>query len=234
MLEVRTLTAGYGLAEVLGDVSLSVRAGEVVALLGANNAGKTTFINSLSRLVSIFSGPVVFDGQDITAAKPDDVVGLGIVQVPEGRLVFPKMSVRENLLLGGSHPRVRRDRLAQMENAFGLFPILKERAQQLAGTLSGGEQQMLAIARGLMAKPRLLMLDEPSLGLSPRFVQYVFDAIDRLRSMGLTILLVEQNLTMALRYADRCYVMERGRVVVEGDPNAVRDDPRTRTAYLGL
>ncbi|HVV41944.1 MAG TPA: ABC transporter ATP-binding protein [Nitrobacter sp.] len=234
MLEVRTLTAGYGLAEVLGDVSLSVRAGEVVALLGANNAGKTTFINSLSRLVSIFSGSVVFDGQDITAAKPDDVVGLGIVQVPEGRLVFPKMSVRENLLLGGSHPRVRRDRLAQMENAFGLFPILKERAQQLAGTLSGGEQQMLAIARGLMAKPRLLMLDEPSLGLSPRFVQYVFDAIDRLRSMGLTILLVEQNLTMALRYADRCYVMERGRVVVEGDPNAVRDDPRTRTAYLGL
>jgi branched-chain amino acid transport system ATP-binding protein len=162
------------------------------------------------------------------------VVGLGIVQVPEGRLVFPKMSVRENLLLGGSHPRVRRDRLAQMENAFGLFPILKGRAQQLAGTLSGGEQQMLAIARGLMAKPRLLMLDEPSLGLSPRFVQYVFDAIDRLRNAGLTILLVEQNLTMALRHADRCYVMERGRVVVEGDPEAVRDDPRTRTAYLGL
>jgi branched-chain amino acid transport system ATP-binding protein len=234
MLEVRTLTAGYGLSEVLGDISLSVRAGEVVALLGANNAGKTTFINSLSRLVSIFSGSIVFDGQDITAAKPDDVVGLGIVQVPEGRLVFPKMSVRENLLLGGSHPRVRRDRLAQMENAFGLFPILKERAQQLAGTLSGGEQQMLAIARGLMAKPRLLMLDEPSLGLSPRFVHYVFDAIDRLRSAGLTILLVEQNLTMALRHADRCYVMERGRVVVEGDPDAVRDDPRTRTAYLGL
>jgi len=180
------------------------------------------------------SGRILFDGQDVSRATARQRVELGIIQVPEGRLVFPEMSVRENLLLGGFCDRARPHRPRQMEKVLELFPRLKERLQQPAGTLSGGEQQMLAIGRGLMAEARVLMLDEPSLGLSPLFVQYIFGIVDQLHKDGLTMLLVEQNLNLTLRYAQRCYVLERGHVAVEGTAEVVRDDPRTRQAYLGL
>jgi branched-chain amino acid transport system ATP-binding protein len=234
MLKIENLVAGYGGVPVLNEVSVNLTAGEFVGLLGANNAGKTTLINSLSGLVRPMSGRIQFEGQDITQLSPRQRVELGIVQVPEGRLVFPEMSVRENLLLGGINARARTHRPRQIERVLELFPRLQERLSQNAGTLSGGEQQMLAIGRGLMAEAKLLMLDEPSLGLSPLFVQYIFEIIDRLHANGLTILLVEQNLMLTLRHAQRCYVLERGHVAVEGASDVIRDDPRTRSAYLGL
>ncbi|UYO50369.1 ABC transporter ATP-binding protein [Rhodopseudomonas palustris] len=234
MLEVEGLVAGYGGSPILRDVSLRLVSGEIVGLLGANNAGKTTLINCLSGIVTPMSGRILFEGQDVTRTTARERVELGIIQVPEGRLVFPEMSVRENLLLGGFCDRARPHRPAQMEKVLDLFPRLKERLTQAAGTLSGGEQQMLAIGRGLMAEARILMLDEPSLGLSPLFVQYIFEIIDQLHQSGLTMLLVEQNLNLTLRHAQRCYVLERGQVAVEGAADLVRDDPRTRQAYLGL
>jgi branched-chain amino acid transport system ATP-binding protein len=234
MLEIEHLVTGYGGVPVLQDVSLTLAAGEIVGLLGANNAGKTTLINSLSGVYAPMSGRILFEGDDVTALTPRQRVELGIVQVPEGRLVFPEMSVRENLLLGGINRRARPNRARQMEHVLELFPRMKERLSQNAGTLSGGEQQMLAIGRALMAEARILMLDEPSLGLSPLFVQYIFGIIDRLNAEGLTILLVEQNLNLTLRHAKRCYVLERGRVAIEGPADAIKDDPRTRSAYLGL
>jgi branched-chain amino acid transport system ATP-binding protein len=234
MLEVDNLVTGYGGVPVLNEVSVKLTAGEFVGLLGANNAGKTTLINSLSGMVQPMSGRILFEGQDVTQLSPRQRVELGIVQVPEGRLVFPEMSVRENLQLGGINARARIHRPRQMEHVLELFPRLKERLSQNAGTLSGGEQQMLAIGRGLMAEAKLLMLDEPSLGLSPLFVQHIFEIIDRLHADGLTILLVEQNLMLTLRHAQRCYVLERGQIAVEGAADVIRDDPRTRSAYLGL
>jgi branched-chain amino acid transport system ATP-binding protein len=234
MLEIENLTAGYGGVPVLRDINVKLGAGEIVGLLGANNAGKTTLINSLSGTVRPISGRILFQGEDITAMPPRRRVERGIVQVPEGRLVFPDMSIRENLLLGGVNSRARPHRRRQMDKVLELFPRLGERLSQNAGSLSGGEQQMLAIGRGLMAEARVLMLDEPSLGLSPLFVQYIFEIIDRLHAEGLTILLVEQNLNLTLRHAQRCYVLERGQVAVEGVADAVRDDPRTKSAYLGL
>lgn len=234
MLEIEGLTAGYGGVPVLRDINIKLGAGEIVGLLGANNAGKTTLINSLSGTVKPMSGRILFQGEDITRMSPRLRVERGIVQVPEGRLVFPEMTIRENLLLGGINSRARPDRRRRMEKVLELFPRLRERLAQSAGSLSGGEQQMLAIGRGLMGEARVLMLDEPSLGLSPLFVQYIFEIIDRLHAEGLTILLVEQNLNLTLRHAQRCYVLERGQVAVEGGADAVRDDPRTRSAYLGL
>jgi len=234
MLEIENLVAGYGGVAVLRQVSIRLRAGEIVGLLGANNAGKTTLINALSGMVESMSGRILFEGQDITRLTPRQRVELGIVQVPEGRLVFPEMSVRENLQLGGINARAKPHRPRQMEEVLDLFPRLKERLSQDAGTLSGGEQQMLAIGRGLMAEAKLLMLDEPSLGLSPLFVKFIFDILDRLHANGLTILLVEQNLTLTLRHAQRCYVLERGQVAIEGSSDIIKDDPRTRSAYLGL
>jgi branched-chain amino acid transport system ATP-binding protein len=234
MLEIESLTAGYGGVPVLRDINVKLAAGEIVGLLGANNAGKTTLINSLSGTVRPMSGRVLFQGEDITRLTPRQRVERGIVQVPEGRLVFPDMSIRENLLLGGINSRARPNRRQQMDKVLELFPRLRERLSQSAGSLSGGEQQMLAIGRGLMGEARVLMLDEPSLGLSPLFVQYIFEIIDRLHSEGLTILLVEQNLNLTLRHAQRCYVLERGQVAVEGVADAVRNDPRTKSAYLGL
>ncbi len=234
MLEVDHLVTGYGGVPVLHEVSLRLSAGEIVGLLGANNAGKTTLINSLSGVVPPMSGRIRFEGQDVTAMTPKQRVEIGIIQVPEGRLVFPEMSVRENLLLGGINARARHHRPRQMEHVLELFPRLRERLGQKAGTLSGGEQQMLAIGRGLMAEAKLLMLDEPSLGLSPLFVQYIFGIIDRLHAEGLSILLIEQNLNLTLRHAQRCYVLERGKVAIEGASDVVKDDPRTRSAYLGL
>ena len=234
MLEMQGVTAGYDGVPVLRDVSIKVGKGELVGLLGANNAGKSTLINVISGTVPIMSGRLIFDGEDITNVAAQRRVELGLVQVPEGRLVFPQMSVRENLLLGGYSRKARPERASNMDHVVSLFPRLGERLGQLAGTLSGGEQQMLAIGRGLMAGARVLMLDEPSLGLSPLFVQFIFEIIDKLHAEGMTILLVEQNLSLTVRHADRCYVLERGVVAVEGASAAVAEDPRTRAAYLGM
>ncbi len=234
MLEIRDLTAGYDGVPVLRDVSVTVGKGELVGLLGANNAGKSSLINVISGVVPAMSGRILFEGEDITAMPAPRRVERGLVQVPEGRLVFPQMSVRENLLLGGFNATARPKRAQEMDVVLALFPRLSERMEQKAGTLSGGEQQMLAIGRGLMAGARVLMLDEPSLGLSPLFVQFIFEIIDRLHREGLTILLVEQNLSLTLKHADRCYVLERGQVAVEGDAATVQADPRTRAAYLGM
>jgi len=234
MLEMQGVTAGYDGVPVLRDVSINVGKGELVGLLGANNAGKSTLINVVSGTVPIMSGRLIFDGEDITNVAAQRRVELGLVQVPEGRLVFPQMSVRENLLLGGYNRKARPDRAGNMDHVVSLFPRLGERLGQLAGTLSGGEQQMVAIGRGLMAGARVLMLDEPSLGLSPLFVQFIFEIIDKLHAEGMTILLVEQNLSLTVRHADRCYVLERGVVAVEGASAAVAEDPRTRAAYLGM
>ena len=234
MLEIAGLTAGYDGVPVLRDVSVTVGAGETVGLLGANNAGKSSLINVISGIVPAMSGRILFEGQDITRMPAPKRVELGLVQVPEGRLVFPQMTVRENLQLGGFNAKARPRRPANFDHVLSLFPRLGERLGQMAGTLSGGEQQMVAIGRGLMAGARLLMLDEPSLGLSPLFVQFIFGIIDRLHAEGMTILLVEQNLSLTLRHANRCYVLERGVVAVEGDADTVRNDPRTRAAYLGM
>jgi branched-chain amino acid transport system ATP-binding protein len=234
MLEVRNLTAGYDGVAILRDLSIDVASGELVGLLGANNAGKSTLINVISGIVPVMSGRILFDGVDITSMSAPRRVEAGIVQVPEGRLVFPQMTVRENLQLGGFNPKARPLRAKNLDHVMSLFPRLGERLDQKAGTLSGGEQQMVALGRGLMAGAKLLMLDEPSLGLSPLFVQFIFGIIDRLNDEGLTMLLVEQNLSLTLKHADRCYVLERGVIAVQGDAETVQNDPRTRAAYLGM
>ncbi len=234
MLEVRGLHAGYGKTAVLHDVSLAVAKGELVGLLGANNAGKSTLIQCLSGIVTPTSGTIRLNGEDVTRLPPDAMVERGIIQVPEGRLVFPQMSVRDNLFMGAASARARPQRATRMEYVLDTFPRLRERLKQDAGTLSGGEQQMLAIGRGLMADAKLLLLDEPSLGLSPLFVQFIFGIMRKLHEDGLTILLVEQNSTLTFRHASRCYVLERGVVAVEGPSDVVAADPATRKAYLGL
>ena len=234
MLRIEGVDAVYGPVKALSDANLQIGKGELVGLLGANNAGKSTLMNVLSGIVPAAAGRVFFEDEDITKASARRRVEMGIVQVPEGRLVFPQMSVRENLLMGGMNASARPKRAEGIARVCELFPRLAERIDQHAGTLSGGEQQMLAIGRGLVAGARLLMLVEPSLGLSPLFVKYIFEIIDKLHKDGLTILLVEQNLNLTLRFANRCYVLERGRIVVEGTADQVRDDPRTRSAYLGL
>lgn len=220
---------------MLHGVSLSIEEGEFVALLGANNAGKSTFINCVSGLVPVTAGRLLTsDGIDFTNWPPHKIVDLGIIQVPEGRQLFPNMSVRDNLLMGGIHPRVRQQRADRLAYVFDLFPRLKERDRQLAGTLSGGEQQMLAIGRALMADPRLLMLDEPSLGLAPMIVENIFSVLRDLNEKGLTILLVEQNLNLSLQYASRGLVLERGVVTIAGTTQELSLNPETRRAYLGL
>ncbi|MEA2760417.1 MAG: branched-chain amino acid transport system ATP-binding protein [Methylobacteriaceae bacterium] len=234
MLRIEGLTAAYDGPPALSDVSLHVDKGEILGLLGANNSGKSTLINCISGLVRPLAGCISFEGADITRLKPHERVANGIVQVPEGRQVFPQMSVLENLLLGGTSRGARSHRSTRLDQAFALFPRLAERRPQLAGTLSGGEQQMLAIGRALMSGPRLLMLDEPSLGLSPLFVQIIFKALGELNKEGLTLLLIEQNLTLTLAYASRGVVLERGQIAIEGTREMLKGDPRTRAAYLGL
>ncbi|WP_137180833.1 ABC transporter ATP-binding protein [Roseomonas sp. AR75] len=233
MLEVKDLVAGYGLTRVLEGVSLEVRAGEIVAVLGSNGAGKTTLNMAISGLVKPRGGTVAFQGDDITARSPAEIMARGLIQVPEGRKIFPNLSVRENLELG-SYRRAKANRTANLDRVFTTFPRLKERVGQAAGTLSGGEQQMLAIGRGMMAEPKLLILDEPSLGLSPLLVEEMFALIRRLNADGLAIMLVEQNVAQSLDIADRAYVLEHGRFALSGPAAQVREDPELKRAYLGL
>ncbi|MDP3082685.1 MAG: ABC transporter ATP-binding protein [Rubrivivax sp.] len=233
LLDIRGLHAGYGNTEVLRGVDLRVGAGEIVALLGSNGAGKSTLNNAVCGLLPARAGQVFFDGHDLTNAHYRRIVMAGLIQVPEGRRVFPNLSVRENLALG-SFTRARAHRAANLERVFGIFPRLRERQAQLAGTMSGGEQQMLAIGRGLMAEPRLLILDEPSLGLSPLLVEELFALIGRLHGEGLSVLLVEQNVAQSLEIADRAYVMENGSLRFSGLPAELLASDQLRQAYLGL
>jgi branched-chain amino acid transport system ATP-binding protein len=233
LLKVQGLKSGYGVVEVLRGVDLQVMPGELVAILGSNGAGKTTLNLTLSGLVAARAGQVGFDGQDITGLHSRQVVKHGLIQVPEGRKVFPNLSVHENLELG-AFTRGRERKLQNLDKVYETFPRLKERVAQLAGTLSGGEQQMLAIGRGLMAEPRLLILDEPSLGLSPLLVEELFGLISQLRSSGLAILLVEQNVGQSLDIADRAYVMENGQIRFTGTPAELLASDALRQAYLGM
>jgi len=233
MLEIRGLVAGYGLTTVLRGVDLSVPAGRIVAVLGANGAGKTTLNMAISGLVKPRAGTITFEGRRIDRLSPPQIAAAGIVHVPEGRRIFPNLSVRENLELG-AYRRGGANRTRNMERVFSIFPRLRERMRQLAGTLSGGEQQMLAIGRGLMAEPRLLILDEPSLGLSPLLVEEMFALIRRLHAEGLAIMLVEQNVAQSLEIAEEAHVLENGVFVLGGPAAAVRADPHLSRAYLGL
>ncbi|NDJ34568.1 MAG: ABC transporter ATP-binding protein [Chloroflexi bacterium] len=236
MLSIDDLSSYYGQIQALKGISLAVEQGEIVALVGANGAGKTTLLNSISGLMQPREGCITFDGHDITHKSPVDVVKLGISHVPEHRQLFGTMTVQDNLLLGAYHRRRQASR-KQLEDDIAaicaIFPILAERKNQLAGTLSGGEQQMLAIGRGMMAKPRLMLLDEPSLGLAPLIVKSLFEVIATLREDGTTIVLVEQNARAALRLADRAYVLETGKVVLEGAADDLLQDERVQATYLG-
>ncbi len=233
MLTLKSVQAGYGRVPVLKGISFHVRAGEVVTLIGGNGAGKTTTLSTISGLLPPRQGVIEFGGQDLTHMSPERIVTLGLALVPEGRRVFRSLSVTANLELGAYHRRdkgaVRRD----LEDIRERFPILKERAHQAAGTLSGGEQQILAIGRALMARPKLLMLDEPSMGLAPRMVTQVYEILAELKAAGTTLLLVEQNARAALKVADRGYVLETGRIILDGTAGDLREDPEVQRAYLG-
>jgi branched-chain amino acid transport system ATP-binding protein len=233
LLEVEALVSGYGPFQVLHGIDMAVAPGEIVAVLGANGVGKTTLNRTLSGLVRARAGRIAFAGHDITRAGHDGIVRAGLIHVPEGRKVFPDLTVRDNLLLG-AYARGRPERARTLEHVLQVFPRLAERMKQNAGSMSGGEQQMLAIGRGMMAQPRLLILDEPSLGLSPLLTEELFALIARLNGEGLSILLVEQNVVQSLAIAGRAYVIEHGRVTLSGPAADLADDPRLRAAYLGL
>lgn len=234
LLEVNDLHVFYGRIEAIKGISFTVGEGEIVTLIGANGAGKTTTMRTISGVRSVAQGSIKFEGQDITKMAPHDRVKLGICQAPEGRGIFPGMTVRENLDMGtyvrGGNAA---EKAADLEHVFNLFPRLQERITQLGGTLSGGEQQMLAIGRALMSRPRLLLLDEPSMGLAPMLIAQIFEIIKQINSEGISVLLVEQNATQALRTARRGYVLETGHVVKEGSGQLLLDDPAVRAAYLG-
>jgi branched-chain amino acid transport system ATP-binding protein len=233
LLEVQNLSIRYGRVQALERVSLEVRAGEVVTLIGANGAGKSTTLRSISRIIPIHDGRITFEARDISGARPSDVVRLGIAQVPEGRRMLARQTVLDNLLLGAYTRSDTAGIQTDLERQFERFPRLAERRRQMAGTLSGGEQQMLAIARALMSRPRLLLLDEPSLGLAPLIVRNIFEIIRDLHAAGVTILLVEQNASLALQIADRAYVLEAGRLTIAGPAGELLTDDRVRRAYLG-
>ncbi len=233
MLEVEQIRAAHGAIEVLHGISLKVQVGEIVTLIGANGAGKTTTLTCISGLHKPKAGKITFEGKDLLPLPAHQIVTCGIAHCPEGRRVFPRLSVAENLALG-AYIRDDKDGIRQdLEKIFGLFPVLLERRAQLAGTLSGGEQQMLAVGRAMMIRPRLLLLDEPSLGLAPLIVQRIFDVILELNRQGTTILLVEQNARMALKIASRAYVLETGSVIAEGTGAELLADPKVQAAYLG-
>lgn len=234
MLTVQNLTVFYGDVQALWGISFEVRAGEIVTLVGSNGAGKTTTLRTISGVLSPAGGRIFFDGHEITRLLPHAIVALGTGHIPEGRRLWPGMTVRENLELGAYPAAVRPRMKESLEWVFGLFPQLAERTGQLAGTLSGGEQQMLAIGRGLMGRPKLLMLDEPSLGLAPLLVAELFQVIREINAQGVTLLLVEQNVHQALEIAHRAYVLETGRIVKEGPARDLLTDPVIKEAYLGL
>ena len=233
MLLVRGLTAGYGPVDVLHGVGLEVRRGEIVSLIGANGAGKSSTLRCISRIHRARAGELRFEGRDLASLPAHEVVACGLAHVPEGRRIFPRLTVRENLEMG-AYRRSDADGIAKdLEHVHALFPILRDRARQQGGTLSGGEQQMLAIGRALMSRPRMLMMDEPSMGIAPILVARIFEAVRQLRAEGMTILLVEQNARAALRLSDRGYVMETGRITLQGTGAELAADRRVQEAYLG-
>jgi branched-chain amino acid transport system ATP-binding protein len=234
LLDVKGLRAGYGDVPVLRGIDLSIPPGSITALIGANGAGKTTLLRTISAIIRAEAGSIHYDGQDIVGTPPQDIVRAGLVQVPEGRRLFPDMTVFENLLVGSSSSMARPRRDKNLAMVLELFPKVRERSAQRAGTLSGGEQQMVAIARALMASPRLLLLDETSLGLAPIVVDEIFVAVRRLAAQGMTILVVEQNTALALEVADHGYVLEQGHFAMEGPASDLVADPRVRQAYLGI
>jgi branched-chain amino acid transport system ATP-binding protein len=233
LLEVRSLRAGYGRTEVLRNVSMTIAQGEIVALLGSNGAGKSTLNRTISGILRPRTGEILFDAAPIAGRPPREIVSRGLIHVPEGRKIFPNMTVSENIDLG-SYRRAAQRRAPNRERVFAIFPRLAERRRQLAGTLSGGEQQMLAIGRGLMAEPKLLILDEPSLGLSPRLVEELFALIATIHADGLSVLLVEQNVVQSLEIAQRGYILEHGECTLSGAAADLRDNPELKRAYLGM
>jgi len=234
MLALSGVSAGYGSAPAVRDIDIVVGKGEAVGLLGANGAGKSTTLRAISGLVQLTAGRITFLDQDIAALPAYRIAELGIAHVPEGRQVFPELTVKENLEIGAYIPRAKAERSRSLDLVFNIFPVLAERRKQLAGTMSGGEQQMLAVGRGLMLKPRLLMLDEPSLGLAPVVTDATFEKIEEIHTMGVAILLVEQNASRALTLVQRAYVLESGRVIMHGSSAELANNKKVQAAYLGL
>ena len=234
MLTLSAVSASYGSVPAIGDVSIDVGEGEAVGLLGANGAGKSTTLRAISGLMRLTAGSITFLGTNIAALPPYKVAELGIAHVPEGRQVFPEMTVQENLEIGAYVPRAKADRGRTLDLVFSIFPVLAERRRQLAGTMSGGEQQMLAVGRGLMLKPRLLMLDEPSLGLAPVMTDITFQKIQEIHAMGTAILLVEQNVARALTLVQRAYVLESGKIIMRGSSADLANNKQVQAAYLGI
>ena len=234
MLTLSGVSASYGSVPAVSDVSLTVSESEAVGLLGANGAGKSTTLRAISGLMRLKAGSITFLGTDITALPPYKIAELGIAHVPEGRQVFPELTVKENLEIGAYIPRAKAERSRTLDLVFGIFPVLAERRKQLAGTMSGGEQQMLAVGRGLMLKPRLLMLDEPSLGLAPVITDATFAKIQEIHAMGTALLLVEQNVSRALTLVQRAYVLDGGRVIMHGTSTELANNKKVQAAYLGI
>ena len=234
MLEMKGVSAGYGTFQALFDVSLQVDAGEAVAVIGPNGAGKTTLLRVISKLVGTTTGELLMEGRRLTDVEPHRVIELGIAHVPENRRLFPRLTVEENLRMGAFVPAARAQFAERLESVYALFPRLKERRSQLAGTMSGGEQQMCAIARGLMSKPKLLLLDEPSAGLAPVIVQRIFEVVHRIRDEGYTVLIVEQNVQQVLKIVDRAYLLEVGRIKASGPAADLAASADIRRAYVGL
>ena len=234
LLEVKNIDVYYGDVQVIFGLSLHVEEGEVVSIIGGNGAGKSTLLKTISGLLHPARGEVIFEGAGIQSASPDEIVERGIVQVPEGRRLFTLMTVKDNLVVGAYNSRANKDVDKMIHEVYRLFPRLSERATQLAMTLSGGEQQMVAIGRGIMARPKLLMLDEPSLGLAPILIKNIFETVRKIADQGTTVLLVEQDVKNSLSLSDRGYVLEHGRAAMEGPAKTLLDDPHIKTAYLGL
>lgn len=234
MLKIDKVTVGYKKVPVLHKISMEVKDGELTVLLGGNGAGKSTLLKSISGLLKVTEGKIFIDDVELTALPPHRIVDMGVIQVPEGRRIFPRMTIKENLLLGGVNIRARDNVSSSLDKVYVVFPVLKTREKQEAGTLSGGEQQMLAIARALMAKPRIVLLDEPSLGLAPNLVVKIFDTLLQLKREGLTCLLVEQNVMLSLKICNKGYILENGEIVLSGGGEALLDNRRVKTIYLGL